>query len=529
MGAELWECESDGMGWAFVETCMGDCLEDVCEDPCGHHVDKISYLGCTFWAVNLENDAQKTVDAFALTVSSNGNLPIDISVLSPTDELLETATVDPGELVTLPLTSLGQLSGTGVTQQSYRVESTGRVTVHQFNPINDIDVHSSDASLLLPLQGIGTEYRVMSWPTQFVYLDLVIPCVTDSDCTLSEVQSCDESTGLCEGPVDVEHSQVVIVATSHDPTEVSIDSPVDFEVAGENGATTIYPAGQSAPFYLTRGAVLTLETTAVDGADLTGMQVNASAEVAVFSSSSCAMIPFATYACDHLEQQLMPTNTWGTKFVGAKFSPRGTEPDVWRVLAHDEAVTLTTTPSIAGVDGVTVQAGSHLEFEWSSHFLLQATSPISVAQYMVGADYPGPDGGCSSTGLFPAAALDRENCAIEASETCAGHQAIGDPAFLLSVPTSQFREHYTVLVPADYAETYLTLVEPAEASVLLDGVELTSSTEPVGDGSWTIRTLAVESGVHEIEADRAIGLSSYGYDCTVSYAYPGGLNLVPTE
>ena len=165
-GSQVQECNEEGMGWDVIETCMGECFDGTCLDPCGHHQDKLSYLGCTFWAVPLQNQTQSAQEDFAVTISSHGNLPIEIAVQTATGEEVETTTIEPGALVTVPLQSFNQITGTGITQQSYRINTTGKVTIHQFNPINDINIHSSDASLLLPLGALGHSYRVMAWPTE---------------------------------------------------------------------------------------------------------------------------------------------------------------------------------------------------------------------------------------------------------------------------------------------------------------------------------------------------------------------------
>lgn len=522
-GPDLYRCDGTGSVWDFVETCMGECLDGVCLDPCGHHEDKISYLGCTFWALNLQNNNGKSNDSFAVTVASEGHLPIDITVYNSDDSVVLTDSVEPGALTSLHLTSLGQVEGNGFSEQSYRLETNGPVTMHQFNPLNDIDIHSSDASLLLPLQALGSRYRILSWPNEYVYFDIQIACVTDGDCMLSDLQTCE--AGFCEGPIEVGHSQVTLVGASTEPTTISIDSPVLFEIADATGAATFYEPGTAHDFSLVRGHVLTLSTTADENSDLTGLTLSGDHEFSVFSSSTCAMIPAGAYACDHLEQELIPTNTWGKDYVGAKFSPRGTEPDLYRVLADLDGTLITTNPVIDGIDAQVIDAGEVLEFYYTGHFLLEASNPVSMGQYMVGADYPGPAGGCSSDAAFPAPALDRELCAIPSSDSCSGHQAIGDPAFLLNVPQAQYRNDYTVLVPDDYLEDYLSVVAPVDAEIFLDGVAQVGASQVVGSSGWVVWTIPVAGGVHRITSQASFGLNVYGYDCTVSYAYPGGLNL----
>jgi hypothetical protein len=523
-GHDVYQCNAAGTMYDFVDSCIGDCVDGVCADPCEVENGKVSYLGCTFWAVPLENIALDDGDNFSLAISSNANAPIDVSVTTGTGSVVQNLTLDPGMLQTLDLTTVPPLEGTGITSNTYRIESNGQMTVHQFNPVHEADNHSSDATLLLPVQALGTEYVGFGWPTEFFDIGLPISCTDDSACTFTDVQYCDTDAGVCMGPIAIGKASFSIVATAEN-TNLVLNSPVPFEVAGASDGG-VFQADQSESFLLQMGQVLTLATTSVDRADLSGMRISSDQPVAVFSSSDCAMIPHGTYACDHIEHQLFPTATWGNSYIGAKFHPRGTEDDMWKILAAVPDTVLSTEPSIAGVDGVTLQAGDTILFPYDGHFQISASQPISVGQYMVGSDYPGPEGGCASMGLFPSAATDRASCDIPFSDTCSSNQAVGDPAFVVNVPTSQYRQDYVVYTPADYGENFLAVLTPAGASITLDGepISLDGGTT-IDNTSWRVHTLAVESGVHHAEGDMPFGLMSYGYDCTVSYAYPGGLNL----
>ena len=67
----------------------------------------------------------------------------------------------------------------------------------------------------------------------------------------------------------------------------------------------------------------------------------------------------------------------GESYLAVKSSPRGTEPDVWRVQAAQAGVTLSTTPSIAGLDGVTLGAkGDWVEAHTASSFQIVGTGRI---------------------------------------------------------------------------------------------------------------------------------------------------------
>jgi len=111
----------------------------------------------------------------------------------------------------------------------------------------------------------------------------------------------------------------------------------------------------------------------------------------------------------------------------------------------------------------------------------------------------------------------------EPDGTC---QAIGDPAFILAVPTEQFRDEYTFLAPNAYKEDYVNVVAPQSAVVTLDG-------EPLADGmfagipgsNFKVARLLIADGVHRIQSTEPVGATSYGYHDDVSYGYPAGANL----
>ena len=557
VGPSVYTCASDGSGHAFTELCMDQCVNGACTAPCGADNDKVSYLGCSFWATRLEN-SDLTGDGayFSLSISSQGNLPIDVTItdadnnavtatcnITPADggvieEDCEELVVQPGGLLSVNLSDLGQVEGTGISRKAYRINTTGKVSVHQFNPVNNLETHSSDATLLLPASALGTEYRFVGWPSEEVRLRAGFnppPCDDNTSCGGGDFVCGDNGYCLVQ---TFNRTAMSVIATGEGSSTLTIDSPVTFMVADDEGLEAVYLSGSDYNFTLNQGDILTIATEKQHGADLSGLFVTASQKIAVFSSNPCAMIPHSTYACDHIEQQLPPLNTWGNNYVIAKFTPRGTEPDIWRVVASSNGTTLTSVPAISALDGVTLGAGDSVQFEADHNFTLQASSPVAVAQFMVGSDYPGGNNGCGGafeTSFPPQSASDRTNCDIPIHTTC--NQAIGDPALLLNVPTDQYRKDYTLLVPFDYLENYVSALMPTGIGLSVEdtpideavttsqnGATVISSTEIEGT-DWRVVTLSLGPGVHRISAADEFGLIAYGYDCTVSYAYPGGLNL----
>src|SRR5690606_38352283 len=54
------------------------------------------------------------------------------------------------------------VNNTSQVPAAYRVEADVPITAYQFNPLDNVDVFSNDASLLLPKTSLGRIYRVMS-------------------------------------------------------------------------------------------------------------------------------------------------------------------------------------------------------------------------------------------------------------------------------------------------------------------------------------------------------------------------------
>lgn len=260
-------------------------------------------------------------------------------------------------------------------------------------------------------------------------------------------------------------------------------------------------AGQSQTFTLERGQVLSLSTPNQAGHDLSGSTITSSKPVAVYSGSECADVPVGTAACDHLEQQLYPTDTWGSTLVAAKFAPRDQEDDVYRLVASQDGTQVSFTPAVGGNSQATLDRGQVLEFSTPEHFLVEASAPVLLGQFMVGAS---DDGVCS--GLF-----------------CASSP--GDPAFLLNVSTRQYRSDYIVLIPAGFGANFLSITAPSGASVSVDGQPVSVAPAAIGGTNWQVYQVPVGEGVHRVEASQSVGLTAHGYDQYVSYAYPGGLSL----
>ena len=95
-------------------------------------------------------------------------------------------------------------------------------------------------------------------------------------------------------------------------------------------------------------------------------------------------------------------------------------------------------------------------------------------------------------------------------------------------PVEQYRYNYGFLTPETYAWDMATVIAPMNGwdSIDLDGANLPEDPTPLGVGGLGYARFLIDDGPHYIASDSTkFGLEVYGYDCRVSYAYPGGLSL----
>lgn len=485
------QCNDDGTDWGEPVDCPAEelCSAGSCDTTCVLD-DKLfaSHFGCEYWAVYLDQyeDPFTNIDAddvaYAIVVSNPNEEPTTVLFETFDSEVVvdvEDPVVPPGESRAFELPRV-ELDGSGITRRGIFVRSTRPVTAHQFNPQNNQDVYSNDASLLFPVSSLGTNYFVMNWPSQ------MLPCLDPDD------------DMMCPDP---QYSYLTVIAASEGTTNVVINSTADM-VGGEEFED--FPPGVGRNFELEYGEVLNLRAgqEMTGEVDLTGTVVNADQPIVLFAGHEQAVISYDddrdSCCADHIEQQIWPVENLSDHYV-ASFSPGRTETkDHWRILAAEDGVTVQTDPPQPEADGVQLDAGEFVAFFSDEDFEVEADGKVMVGQFLTGQ-----------------------------GQTA---EIIGDPAFTLAVPVERYRDHYLVLVPEDYHEDYITIIRPAGLEVELEG-DVVDDEEftPVGSGEFETAAIEVESGVYELEADESFGVLVHGLDNAVSYSYPGGLDIVGEE
>lgn len=500
------ECAMDGSGWVDGQTCdmtNGEyCRGGRCVTRCGDLGS--SYLGCEYWPTITTNSYLKSGFAFSIVIANPNTYDVNVrmeggSLSSPRERIVRAGQVERIDTAFLAALSNNDTRSctldrsdpsdpkcladrsAKVTAGAFRLTSNGPVAVYQFNPIEfskapgslryDDLSFTNDASLLMPQNVLGRQYIAVTAAAGGAFVSVV------------GVQA--------EGTNSVE---IRTTASVFDPA-----SP---------GRTL--PAGTHT-FSLERGEVLQLIESSGRG-DLTGTLINSSGPVAAFSGNNCTQIPLGTPACDHLEEQLFPTTTWGRTYAVTPLRDRPTQVDhIIRIVAQRDGVTLSFN-GIAPPAACNrmLNQGQFCEFQTRQPFQVTGSQPILVAQFMRGL-------GSSQT------------CAISGGIAPNRPDCVADPAMVLEVPTDQYRSNYNFLIPSTYQQNYINVTAPVGAMILLDGNMLMGTPTPVG-ANLVMYNVNVSPGAHNIRAMTDVerfGLKVYGVASYTSYAFPGGLDLAP--
>jgi IgGFc binding protein len=560
-GQEVMTCRPDGSAADLTATCditMGEaCRTGGCQNLCQLAETERSNVGCEYWGVDLDNamisvSEDAAAQQYALVISNaQPDVPVHVvvyqddsspgepnaayaiaeAVIAPYN--LQVFDLGPREVDGSPPGQFNTGSNTALTRHAYKVTTDFPVVAFQFNPLDNVNVFSNDASLLKPREavvptvpGMQPAYVVAGWPQTIAITD-------------------DPNTNFDpENPIQL-RAFLAIVGTAENTTvrvrtraRVVPGGPVPETPIGGVIEQTIGPFD-----------VLNLETGDFL-ADFSGSVIEADGPVIVYSGSEASDAPhYTTLAerrccADHLENQLDPLRTAGKVFAIAHNPSRTAavkaagaelgvipEPDYVRFVAASAAgAVITTTLPPPDNQLILHHLGDMAEVTAFTDFTAKSTAPVHVAQVMPSQDASGVPRGLPG----------------------------GDPSFVIYPPTEQYRAHYVFLTPDKYVFNFAMIVAPFGATVTLDKASpesLGCETAP-GDGltaeergspnpPWVvyrcqlsfpiINPLAMapnnvmpgvqNDGVHLVDADVPVGVIVSGFDSYVSYAYAAGTEL----
>lgn len=490
-----------------------------CDDACGAAEAVRSNVGCEYWPVPLANSREldsRSFD-FRVVVTNPGAQPADVTIHRGF-RIVETARVRPGGVAEIVLPWIAGVSfpfadddwkSVVTAEGAYRLTSSRPVIVAQFNPFHYASAgayhsYTNDASLLYPTHVLGRDHVGTSY----------VPFSVSRGSDLS-----DEHRVTTRLP-----GYLAIVGIAHQPTEVEVELAGD--VAADAGGR--WPAtarGGTLRFTLGRGEVAQIAAAVPppcgpdrpgfhdldpgegvaafcreDRYDLTGSRIRSDQPVAVFGAHTCANVPYDVTACDHLETQLAPVETWGTRFTTLPLrDPQQLEvPNLLRITAAHDGTEITLTPAPREGGTSTLNAGEHVEVRIDRAIEIAGDRPIQVAQLLVGQNVTDPP------------------------------LARGDPGMTVLVPYEQFRRDYVFVTPSSYApltngQSYVLVSREPGAEVRMDGEVVRASWTAIGGRE--LAAVPVSGGTHRVEASSPVGLVAYGLGSYTSYAYPAGLDL----
>ena len=500
VGSAVFTCDAKGKPGEKLSECTGKevCVGGQCQKGCIAAEANTSNVGCEFYAVDLDNNKDAFNDAagapWGLVLSSASDEAAEITIeqndgnpgASPDVKVWKKLTLAPGKLEVLEMPTRevdGSLQGknegpgTMLSSRAFRIVSSQPVVAYQFNALRS--QYSNDASLLLPVAALGQTYRALSWPSG-------------------------KPISVFGSPID--RGYLTIVGTRAG-TQVNVT--VSQNVLGGGGVAATPKGGTIA---VTLGAfdVLNLETDGMPG-DLTGSVVTSSAPVAVFvgtelSGSGGSKTPpkppgeEGTCCLDHLEEQLLPVESYGKNFVVPRSPPRGKsyiEPDYLRFLGVAAKANVKT--SLPAPDNAfTLEPGEVRDVLTTLDVIIEATEPIAVGQILVSQAYT--------------------------------ESGTGDPSLSIMPAVDQFRQDYLFLVPGSWNQNHVAIAMPENTQLAIDGKAVGNECSLTSIGSlagqtWVARRCPVPEGAHTLTADKAFGVTAYGYGQAGSYAFVGGSNV----
>ena len=371
-GQDIVRCRPDGSGADVIATCDGAiqelCVGGTCVDACELAAASRDYEGCDYWAIDLDNavvnnQGAASAQQFSVVVSNASALDADVRVeiMCTAADAANPATpctvgaphtvagplrLGPGDLRIFDLDArevdgtshpaLNDGPGTFKSQHAYHIVSNAPLVAYQFNPLENVDVFSNDASLLLPTEALASTYMVTSWPQTIALTEVgETNFGIDLRAFLTIVGVEDDTT------VEIRLSARILGGGGVGPANV-----------GDVVTVTLEPLRRGQP----RDRRLQRRLHRLDG--LCARRP----KVAVFTGSEASDAPrfdtLATRQCcaDHLEEQVFPEDSFGTRFVAVKTPLRSRlvdtagwdvsvvpdEPEYWRIVASRDGTTVTT-------------------------------------------------------------------------------------------------------------------------------------------------------------------------------------------
>jgi hypothetical protein len=494
--------------------------DGACIDPCTSARANKSTIGCDYYSVDPGTDGEADGSCFAAFVANTWTSPVTLAVTyagksldlaglaripsgsgsSITYAPLPNGQLPPGQIailfladspqpVVLPTrcpagvvagyTEAAASSPETAALDAFHITSSAPVVAYDIFPYGGAQSYISSATLLVPTS---------AWDTNYIGVDAFA-----------------KATSGVAGALAQPFLQIV---ASEDATHVTLSPTVPIE-----GSIDVPPtgAGQPITYTLQKGQVIQLK----QDNELNGTPIEADKPVGVWGGHSCMNIDIGDRACDSGHQELFPVKALGHEYAAVRHKNRAQteESPPWRIVGAVDGTILTYEPTPPLGAPSTIESGQLRVFDAPGPFVVKsqdADHPFYVSGHMTGQLSKGQDFGT------------------------------GDPDFVNVVPPEQYLRSYVFMTDPTMSNTNLVLVrrkasDGAFKPVNLDCAGDIGGWQPVGDYEYTRYDLVVagapngtcDNGRHEIHSDAPFGLTVWGWDITVSYAYPAGASVQP--
>jgi IgGFc binding protein len=526
----------EGQSEVTVAECSVDegCGVDKCVSACDAAALSKGSVGCGFWTLPPDDNKHGAGNCFAAMVANTWDRPIAITAEWGADALdisgsIFTASrasgepvytkldgpLPPGqvaliflseskatetdpEAIRCPKTVKAALDvdplkhGTARTK-AFHIKTDAPAAAYSIFPYGGAESFIPTATVLLPES---------SWET--TYVGVTVAVIGDPD----------------RGYGNRRTMQIIAAA---DDTEVSIRPTFDI---GRGDDVEPAVAGEVTTWTLQRGQVLQFTQRGLKS----GSPIQASKPIGLFGGAPCAFMPAEVGTCDLFQQQIAPFSQWGTEYALVPFRPRTDslsgplrELVPWSLVGAVDDTELTWSPSKPLGAPEKLSAGQVSTFMTDAIVSVKSQDkkhPFHAAVYMTGATFGGGGGG----------------------------QTLGDPDFVVMVPSDQFLDRYVFFTDYTYPETSLTIVRRKSLGefkpVALGCAGEITDFQPIGENSeyeyaWVVLTTGFIPqkfpkgecgyGHHVVESEGPFSVHVWGTGIDASYGYAGGMGARPVN
>jgi hypothetical protein len=512
-----------------LKTCPSDTGCDPngqCVAPCDSAADNRSSVGCDYYVINPDAFAPNTDSptpsgslagsCFAAFVANTWTSSVTLS------GEFDGQSLNLGQSAYLPQGSGASLQYTPLPSGTLAPNQVAIVFLAQYSPSNGTarqlcppGVHAAYTSGDAAIHGTGRGHAFE--------LKASAPVVAFDIYPYGGASSVLTGATLLLPTSVWDTNYVGVTAYAAEPSNNHADENITFVASQPDTTITINPVsaigggpgvaatGQGVPvqYVLDVGESLQLSQLA----ELSGSAILADKPIGVWGGHWGMSIPNSgTFVpnTDSAHQQLPPVRALGSEYAAVRYRnrvPGGTEESVpWRIAGAVNGTTLQYDPSPPSGAPSTLSQGQVVEFDSATPFIVSSQDgqhPFYFAGHMTG--------GSLANGL-------------------------GDPETVNVIPPAQFLDHYVFFTDPTYAETNLVVVraQGTAQDVTLDCLGTLTGWQPVGtryeytrvDVQHQAKPVgACDNGGHEMQSGAPFGVTVWGFDSYVSYAYPAGAGV----